>query len=74
MLLTTRVNYIRIRYCTKLAHLLLNYLRSKVGLYHGVINKIWRRHFNIVDTSNCEAPFRDYCQPFFVLTGCLLLN
>ena len=40
---------------------------------HGVIIKIWRRHLSIVDTGNYEAPFRAGCQPFFVLTGCLLL-
>ena len=38
----------------------------------GVIIKIW--HLSIVDTGNCEAPFRAGCQPLFVPAGCLLLN
>ena len=42
--------------------------------YQARSNKIWRRHLSIVDTGNCEAPFRAGCQPLFVLAGCLLLN
>ena len=37
--------------------------------YYGVIIETWRRHLSIVDTGNCEEPFRADCQPLFVLAG-----